>query len=128
MAAAYDLLGNPRVVGGAPDVGALERLLLSLAIQSPASGTRLPFGQTYVQVSGTASGLVGQIAYTNRYPGGAVSGTVPATSNWTFAVAMPRYGEQVISISATGASGHVAVDAVTVRRNRGQVFVPAQPR
>ncbi len=128
MSGAVDLLGTTRLVGGAPDVGALERILLALAITSPSSGTRLPFRQTFVQVSGTAVGLSGQLAYTNRFSTGAIPGQIPVASNWTFTVQMPRYGSQIVSVTATDALGNVASDTLTIFRNRNQVFVPAEPR
>ena len=125
MSGRTDLLGAPRIVGGAPDVGALERVILALAISSPSSGTRLPFRATYVQVTGSATGLVGQMMYTNRYPSGAVSGTLTLATNWSFTVPMPHYGDQVITITATDAVGNVAVDSLTITRNKNQVFIPA---
>jgi parallel beta-helix repeat protein len=125
MIGARDLLGNPRVVGGAPDIGALERLILALAILTPSSGTRLPFSQTFITVSGTATGLVGQISYTNRFPGGAISGAIPVASNWSFNIHLPRHGEHQITVTATNLVGNVAIDTLTIRRNRNQLFIPA---
>lgn len=125
MSGAFDLLGTARLVGGAPDVGALERILLALAIVSPSSGTRLPFRQTFVTVSGTAVGLSGQLSYSNRFSSGSVTGQIAVASNWNFTVQMPRYGSQVISVSATDTLGNAASDTLTIFRNRNQVFVPA---
>jgi PKD repeat protein len=124
MSGAFDLLGTTRLVGGAPDVGALERILLALAITSPSSGTRLPFRQTSVQITGTAVGLSGQLYYTNRFSTGTVTGQLALASNWTFSVLMPRHGAQLVSISATDTLGNVASDTLTIYRNRNQLFVP----
>lgn len=128
MSGAFDLLGTARLVGGAADIGALERILLALAITSPTSGKRLPFSQTFVQVSGTAVGLTGQLSYTNQFSTGAVTGQLALASNWTFSVQMPRHGSQVISVTATDVLGNVASDTLTIFRNRNQVFVPADSR
>lgn len=127
MLGASDFLNNPRVIGGAPDIGAVERLILALAIQQPASGTRFPFSQTFVTLSGYATGFVGRLTYTNRFAGGVLSSNIPIATNWSFSVHLPRHGEYQISISATDTLGNAAVDTLTIRRNRNQLFWATPP-
>jgi hypothetical protein len=126
MPGARDFVGATRIAGNGPDIGALERIALALSIASPSTGLPVPFRNTIADVAGTAIGLTGEITFTNHYPGGVVTGVIPAASNWAFSVHMPRHGDQIISVTGTDSVGNAVSSEITIRRKANQLFVPAR--
>jgi hypothetical protein len=116
MAAAQDVAGVRRVVGGAVDIGAYEEAGMLPLVDVTNTDTLVEFDVAVGAIGGTNNAMtVGGMRWTNSKTGG--SGVVAAAPSWTIPAISLGIGVNVITVTGTNAVGDAAADRVAITRS-----------